>query len=70
MSEDLNKNILEMDGALGNALQNSLNSLSSQLQTLSSQFVSDYQPITRRLRDVIRMAEEQQPSQTSEAEES
>ena len=70
MTEDLNKSILEMDGALGNALQNSLNSLSSQLQTLSGQFVSDYQPITRRLRDIIQMAEDQQSLQQPEKEQS
>jgi|APSaa5957512493_1039668.scaffolds.fasta_scaffold19003_2 DNA anti-recombination protein RmuC len=58
MADDLNKNILKIDDSLGNALTNSLNSMSSQLATLSSQFVSDYQPLTERLRDVVRIASE------------
>ncbi len=58
MSDDLNSNILKIDEQLGNALTNSLNSMSSQLATLSNQFVSDYQPLTDRLRDIVRIASE------------
>ena len=43
MSEDLNSSILKIDVGLNNMLTNSLNSMSSQLVTLSGKFVEDYQ---------------------------
>ena len=61
---NLNKSILDIDAGLENALTNSLNSISSQLGTLSNQFVKDYMPLTERLRDIVQIASDiQQPSE-------
>lgn len=46
-----------LDSALETQLTRSIESLGSQLTSLSSQFVQDYTPLTNRLRDVVRMAE-------------
>lgn len=45
------------DEDLGKALTKSLESLGTQLATLSGHFVKDYQPLTERLRQVVRLAE-------------
>lgn len=58
MSDDLNKNINDIDNQIGSVLQNSMNSLSSNLVTLSGKFVEDYAPLTEKLREIIRLAEE------------
>jgi len=56
MADKLNQSILDIDAGLGNALTNSLNSMSSQLGTLSNQFVKDYMPLTERLREVVQIS--------------
>ena len=56
MSEDLNRSILKIDDGLSNMLTNSLNSMSSQLVTLSGKFVEDYRPLTDRLRDIVEIS--------------
>ena len=38
-------------------LTNSLNSLSGQLVTLTTKFVTDYGPLTERLREVVRISQ-------------
>lgn len=58
MSDDLNKNINDIDNQVGSVLQNSMNSLSSNLVTLSGKFVEDYAPLTEKLREIVRLAEE------------
>lgn len=55
--DDLNKNINNIDDQIGSVLQNSINSLSSNLVTLSGKFVDDYLPLTEKLRDIVRIAE-------------
>lgn len=57
MTDDLNKNINDIDNQIGSVLQNSLNSLSSSLSTLSDKFVEDYAPLTKRLQEVVEIAE-------------
>jgi uncharacterized protein YukE len=57
MADDLNKNINDIDSQIGSVLQNSMNSLSSNLVTLSGKFVDDYLPLTERLREIVRIAE-------------
>ena len=56
MSEDLNSSILKIDDGLSNMLTNSLNSMSSQLVTLSGKFVEDYMPLTNRLREIVEIS--------------
>ena len=63
MSEDLNSSIIKIDDQLSSMLTNSLNSMSSQLVTLSGQFVKDYQPLTNRLREIVNIASTIQPPQ-------
>ena len=53
----MEKNILQMDDALRQELEKSLQSLGSQLATLSQKFVDDYGDLTRRMRTVVTMAE-------------
>ncbi len=57
MADDLNKNINDIDNQVGSVVQNSMNSLSSNLVTVSSRFVDDYLPLTNRLREIVRIAE-------------
>jgi len=46
-----------LDSALETQLTKSIESLGSQLTSLSNQFVEDYRPLTNQLRNVVRMAE-------------
>lgn len=55
--DDLNKNINDIDDQIGSVLQNSINSLSSNLVTLSGKFVDDYLPLTEKLREIVHIAE-------------
>jgi len=56
----IRESIEELDQALGDALIKSLESLGGELASLSRQFVDDYSPLTDKLRDVVRIAEEHQ----------
>ncbi|MBA0205893.1 hypothetical protein [Pectobacterium aroidearum] len=67
-NEDVTNNIVELskkteqqvqtlDAALAAALKKSLDSLGQQLGALSSKFVQDYDPLTEKLRDVVRLSE-------------
>lgn len=47
----------ELDRQLGNELSKALNTMGSKLASLSQQFVNDYQPLTERLREVVRLSE-------------
>lgn len=57
-NEIIKDNIQSLDSALEEELEKSLNSLGKSLASLSNKFVEDYQPLTDRLRDVVRIAEE------------
>jgi hypothetical protein len=46
-----------LDAALSEELKKSLEALGGQLAALSEKFVSDYMPLTERLREVVRIAE-------------
>jgi len=69
MSEDLNSSIMKIDGSLSNMLTNSLNSMSSQLVTLSGKFVTDYAPLTNRLREIVEISRDVQTSQRNQQSE-
>ena len=45
-----------LDAALADELTKSLNSLGRQLASLSEKFVSDYTPLTERLRDLVKVS--------------
>ena len=47
-----------LDSALETQLTKSIESLGSQLTSLSKQFVDDYGPLTNQLRNVVRIAEQ------------
>jgi len=47
----------ELDAALSDELKKSLEALGGQLAALSEKFVSDYEPLTTRLREIVRIAE-------------
>lgn len=57
-AERIARQVEELDKALGEELTKSLTALSSQLQSLSTKFVSDYSPLTDKLRDVVAMAKQ------------
>jgi hypothetical protein len=61
-NEIIKDNIHSLDSALEEELEKSLNSLGKSLASLSNKFVEDYQPLTDRLRDVVRIAEEIEPA--------
>jgi hypothetical protein len=48
--------ITVLDTALQNELTRALESLGSQLTSLSRRFVDDYSPLTAQLREVVQMA--------------
>jgi DNA anti-recombination protein RmuC len=52
----IEKNIQDLDKALGEELTKSLESLGNNLATLSNKFVQDYSPLTDRLREIVRIA--------------
>ena len=54
--ERMTQQIQILDTALQEELTKALESLGSQLTSLSRQFVDDYKPLTKKLRDVVQMA--------------
>ncbi|WP_429574949.1 hypothetical protein [Paraburkholderia sp. UCT70] len=54
--EHVRQSVVTLDRGLQEELTKSLESLGRQLASLSEKFVSDYGPLTDRLRDVVRMA--------------
>ena len=48
--------IKNLDNELGQELNKALESLGSQLTSLSQHFVNDYKPLTDKLREVVQMA--------------
>lgn len=52
------KQVEQLDKNLEQELKNSLNTLGSQLASLSRKFVDDYTPLTDKLREVVRLAED------------
>ena len=55
--ENLEESILEIDDALRQELEKSLQSLGNQLATLSQKFVDDYGELTTKMKTVIHIAE-------------
>jgi DNA anti-recombination protein RmuC len=49
--------VSKLESSLENELNRSLQALGNQLASLSSKFVSDYSPLTDKLREVVRLAE-------------
>ena len=49
--------ILQIDDALRQELEKSLQSLGSQLASLSKRFVDDYSELTNRMQQVVQIAE-------------
>lgn len=56
LAERTNKQISALDVALAEELKKSLESLGRQLAALSEKFVSDYGPLTEKLREVVNIA--------------
>lgn len=56
-SEKVQSSIETIDKGLEEELSKALNSLAGSLASLSAKFVEDYQPLTERLREVVRLAE-------------
>lgn len=55
-SKIIKEGVLTLDKALQKELNDALTSLGKQLASLSEKFVEDYQPLTDRLREVVRLA--------------
>ena len=58
MISDNAERIKNLDSQLGEELNKSLESLGSHLTSLSQHFVSDYQPLTEKLRNVVQIAKD------------
>lgn len=58
LSEQTREHIKTIEQSLEEELTNSLNSLAGALASLSEKFVSDYTPLTEKLREVISIAEQ------------
>ena len=56
-TERLEKQVVALDEALEKELTQSLATLGNQMASLSNKFVSDYTPLTERLREVVRLSE-------------
>ncbi|SVD51202.1 uncharacterized protein METZ01_LOCUS404056, partial [marine metagenome] len=56
-AENMEGTILQIDDALRQELEKSLQSLGSQLASLSKRFVDDYSDLTNRMQQVVQMAE-------------
>ena len=56
-AERLSRQMEALDESLGDELNKALGTLGSQLASLSSKFVEDYNPLTDRLREVVRLAD-------------
>ncbi len=52
----ITEQIGKLDEQLGEELKRSLESLGNQLASLSAQFVNDYTPLTRKLREIVELA--------------
>jgi hypothetical protein len=57
IATNMENNIVQMDDALRQELEKSLQSLGSQLASLSQKFVDDYGDLTNKMRTVVTMAE-------------
>lgn len=55
-ADNIREQIETLDEELGNELNKALSSLGSQLTSLSEKFVDDYEPLTKELREVVRMS--------------
>jgi len=55
-TERITQQITQLDKELGNELIKSLQTLGSQLASLSRRFVEDYTPLTEKLRELVRVA--------------
>lgn len=55
--ESIQNSIQEIDKGLEEELSKALNSLAGSLASLSTKFVDDYQPLTERLREIVRLSE-------------
>lgn len=55
-ADRITKQVSELDTALGKELEQSLQSLSRQLGSLSAKFVQDYSPLTDRLKELVQLA--------------
>ncbi len=53
LAENTNKQVAALDAALAEELKKSLESFGKQLAALSEKFVSDYTPLTEKLRSVV-----------------
>lgn len=56
LTEKTNKQIAVLDAALSEELRKSLESLGRQLAALSEKFVSDYTPLTEKLKDIVNIS--------------
>ena len=56
-SESIQKSIEGIDKGLEEELSKALNSLAGSLASLSAKFVEDYQPLTERLREIVKLSE-------------
>ena len=56
-AENMEGTILQIDDALRQELEKSLQSLGSQLASLSKRFVDDYSELTNRMQQVVQIAE-------------
>ncbi len=56
-NDNIEGTILQIDDALRQELEKSLQSLGTQLATLSKRFVDDYADLTLRMQQVVNMAE-------------
>jgi F0F1-type ATP synthase membrane subunit b/b' len=52
----INTQIATLDEQMQNELQRAMNLMGEKLAALSEKFVSDYTPLTERLREVVRLA--------------
>jgi len=57
VADNMEGTIMQIDDALRQELEKSLQSLGSQLATLSKRFVDDYADLTNRMQQVVNMAE-------------
>lgn len=56
-TESIQKSIESIDKGLEEELSKALNSLAGSMASLSAKFVDDYQPLTDRLREIVRLSE-------------
>ena len=57
-NQNLKKQITTVDESMGEALSKSIESLGQMLARLSGKFVDDYTPLTDKLREIVRIAED------------